>query len=180
MLTRRLYLIKINQPWFLVETHQNTYNLRVNISHWAQRITDFGEVQSTGQHIPMNTTFNWFWWGTTFGSTYPKWTQCWAMCMFCRSLFVLLCFFLCPLCCLFFFDIRILITPLLSSNSSCTSRKSIKHCVHWDVLSDPNVVPQQNQLNNIFVHWDTLTRRLYINKMSPHITYITNDTTEHL
>jgi hypothetical protein len=34
------------------------------------------------------------------------------MCMFCRSLFVLLYFFLWPLCCLFFFDKRILITPL--------------------------------------------------------------------
>ena len=31
---------------------------------------------------------------------------------FCRLLFVLLYFFLCPLCCLFFFDIRILITSL--------------------------------------------------------------------
>ena len=35
--------------------------------------------------------------------------------MFCRSLFVLLFFFL---CCPFFFDIRILIAPLVSSNSS--------------------------------------------------------------
>jgi hypothetical protein len=40
------------------------------------------------------------------------------MCMFCRSLFVLLYFFFWPLCCLFFFDIRILITSLVSSNSS--------------------------------------------------------------
>jgi hypothetical protein len=40
------------------------------------------------------------------------------MCMFCRSLFVLLYFFFWPLCCLFFFDIRILITPFVSSNSS--------------------------------------------------------------
>ena len=40
------------------------------------------------------------------------------MCMFCRSLFVLLYFFFWPLCFLFFFDIRILITPLVSSNSS--------------------------------------------------------------
>ena len=38
--------------------------------------------------------------------------------MFCRSLFVLLSFFIWPMCCLFFFDIRILITPLISSNSS--------------------------------------------------------------
>jgi len=34
------------------------------------------------------------------------------MCMFCRLLFVLLFFFFWPLCCLFFCDIRILITPL--------------------------------------------------------------------
>ena len=51
------------------------------------------------------------------------------MCMFCRSVFILLYFFfwpLCclffffwPLCCLFFFDIPVLlITPLVSSNSS--------------------------------------------------------------
>ena len=38
--------------------------------------------------------------------------------MFCRSLFVLLYFFFWPLYCLFFFDIRILIIPLVSSNSS--------------------------------------------------------------
>ena len=40
------------------------------------------------------------------------------MCMFCRSLSVLLYFFFWPLCYLFIFDIRILITPLVSSNSS--------------------------------------------------------------
>jgi hypothetical protein len=40
------------------------------------------------------------------------------MCMFCRSLFVLLYFFFWPLCCLFFSDIRILIAPFVSSNSS--------------------------------------------------------------
>jgi hypothetical protein len=34
------------------------------------------------------------------------------ICMFCRSLFVLLYFFFWSLCCLFFFDIRILITSL--------------------------------------------------------------------
>ena len=41
------------------------------------------------------------------------------MCMFCRSLFVLLHFYFWPLCCLFFFDIRVLITTLLSSTFSC-------------------------------------------------------------
>ena len=39
------------------------------------------------------------------------------ICMFCRSLFVLLSFFTWPLCCLFF-DLRILITSLVSSCSS--------------------------------------------------------------
>ena len=38
--------------------------------------------------------------------------------VFCRSLFVLLSFFCWPLCCLSFFDLRILITPLESLNSS--------------------------------------------------------------
>ena len=40
------------------------------------------------------------------------------ICIFCRPLFVLLFIFFWPLCCLFFFSIRILITPLVSSNSS--------------------------------------------------------------
>ena len=38
--------------------------------------------------------------------------------MFCISLFVRLSFFFWPLCCLFFFDLRIHIIPLASSNSS--------------------------------------------------------------
>ena len=45
------------------------------------------------------------------------------ICMFSRSLFVLLYFFFWPLCCLFFFDIRILIDPLVSSNSSIGALK---------------------------------------------------------
>jgi hypothetical protein len=46
--------------------------------------------------------------------------------MFCRSLLVLLYFFYWPLYCLFFFDIWILITPLVSSNSSCDTDISCK------------------------------------------------------
>ena len=38
--------------------------------------------------------------------------------MFCRSLFVLLFFYFWPLCCPSFFDLWIMITPLVSSNSS--------------------------------------------------------------
>ena len=51
--------------------------------------------------------------GFMWGSCYPIFS---FICMFCRSLFVLLSFFICPLCCLFFFDIRILITPLVSQS----------------------------------------------------------------
>ena len=40
------------------------------------------------------------------------------MCMFCRSLFVLLYFFYWPLCCLSYFDLRILIAPLVSLSVS--------------------------------------------------------------
>ena len=51
-----------------------------------------------------------------------QWGSCYSIfsfiCMFCRSLFVLLYCFFWPLCCMFFFDIRILIAPLVSSNSS--------------------------------------------------------------
>jgi hypothetical protein len=49
------------------------------------------------------------------------------ICMFRRSLFVLLYSFFWPLCCLFFFDIRFLIAPLVSSNSSY-----IDEYVSWD------------------------------------------------
>ena len=51
-----------------------------------------------------------------------QWGSCYStfsfICMLCRSLFVLLFFFFWPLCCLFFFDIQILIAPLVSSNFS--------------------------------------------------------------
>ena len=50
------------------------------------------------------------------------WGSCYSIfsfiCMFFRSLFVLLSFSFWPLCCLFFFYIRILIAALVSSNSS--------------------------------------------------------------
>jgi hypothetical protein len=45
------------------------------------------------------------------------------ICMFCWSLFVLNVLFLLAICCLFFFDIRILIAPLVSSSSFYTTVK---------------------------------------------------------
>ena len=73
-----------------------------------------------------------------------QWGSCYLIfsfiCMLCRSLFVLLYFFFWPLCCLFFFDIRILITPLVSSSSSCQLSLSV------------NEIRQNNGLKrNIFI-----------------------------
>ena len=58
-----------------------------------------------------------------------QWGSCYSIfsfiCMFCRSLFVILYFFFWPLLCLFFFDILIMIVPLVSSNSSITVIKFV-------------------------------------------------------
>jgi hypothetical protein len=66
--------------------------------------------------------------GTAYSSTAPEFTPVFSrvrvtrsvvLCvMFCRSLFDLLSFFFSPLCCLSFFYLKILITPLVSSISS--------------------------------------------------------------
>jgi hypothetical protein len=55
------------------------------------------------------------------GFVYPIFS---FICMFCRSLFVLLYFFFWSLYCLFFFDLRILTTPLISLSSSYSRNTS--------------------------------------------------------
>ena len=53
------------------------------------------------------------------------------MCMFCRLLFVLLFCFCWPLCCLFFFALRILITPLPSSIlNEYVDKAHIRHIIY--------------------------------------------------
>ena len=79
----------------------------------CQQITKMGATSGAGTAYPSGApqfTPNFQW-----GSQYSIFS---FMCMFCRSLFVLLSL-LWPLCCLSF-DLRILITPLVSSNSSYT------------------------------------------------------------
>ena len=60
-----------------------------------------------------------------------QWGSCYSifsfMCMFYKLLFVLLSFFVWSLCCLFFFDLRIMITPLISSRSSCCHTVYLRH-----------------------------------------------------
>ena len=71
------------------------------------------------------------------------------MCMFCRSLFVLLYFFFWPLYCLSFFDIRIMITPLVSSKSSMIYQWFIRvtSCRHVHIRATG--IRQLFQLSNI-------------------------------
>ena len=57
-----------------------------------------------------------------WGSSYSIFS---FMYMLCGSLFVLLYFFFWPLCCLFFFDLRILITPLVYFNHCVVCSSSI-------------------------------------------------------
>ena len=62
-------------------------------------------------------------------------------CMFCRSLFVLLYIFFWPLCCLLFFDIRILLTPLVSSNLS--------YIIWFDTIGlEPTIYPTRGDHTN--------------------------------
>jgi hypothetical protein len=69
-------------------------------------------------------------------------TRSFVLCVvFCRSLFVLVYLFFSPFCCLSFFDIQILITPLVFSNSSnikwiySTSQTSLGSIVTSSLLS---------------------------------------------
>ena len=59
-------------------------------------------------------------------------------------------FFLWPLCCLFFFDIRILITPLVSSNSSYNylCNQCLSPLMLWDRISTrARCTPSNKQTN---------------------------------
>jgi hypothetical protein len=69
---------------------------------------DITEITESGikHHQTKQTNTPGFWWGCV--------TQSLVLCV----CFVDRCFFIWPLCCLFFFTLQILITPLVSSNSS--------------------------------------------------------------
>jgi hypothetical protein len=72
------------------------------------------------------------------------------MCMFCTSLFLLLPFLFWSLCFLFFFDLRILITTLLSSNSSILTFEF--HLYHIETVKK-NVFPHTQTF--FFYHSET-------------------------
>jgi hypothetical protein len=83
--------------------------------------------------------------------------------MLCRSLFVLLYFFFWPLCCLFFFDIRILITPLVSSNTSCKMDSGVRlhgpntcYVIFWDIAHKHWIYMNRGYCNSFHLYlWQT-------------------------
>ena len=68
------------------------------------------------------------------------------MCMFCRSFFVLLTFLFWPLCCRFSFDLRILITPLVSSN--------------WTLLNDITSILEEYIILDLT--WQTCDEKMHV------------------
>ena len=101
-----------------------TNECTVGDRQWSYRFTRSGSVYPSGAQAFTPG----FLWGSCYSIFSFKCMFCRSLfllfpfvirfkCMFYRSLFVFLSFFLWPLCCLSF-DLRILITLLLSSNSS--------------------------------------------------------------
>jgi hypothetical protein len=105
----------------------------------------------------------------------------------CRSLFLLLFFFSWSLCFLFFFDIWILITPLVSSNSSCllaTLHRPLNSTIYcfyhinlWGFL-EPNRDFQCGTCTKKGTHLQTLILHIPFNRSHStcnlHVLYYTN------
>jgi len=121
----------------LVNGFNYNFNVASNISsdNFSCRFVQLGNVQLSLENV-CNRSFGLtvIWWGhglleqellTLPGLLSPspvcsgvRVTRSLVLCVCFRSLFVLLSFFFLPLCCLSVFDLRILITPLISLNSS--------------------------------------------------------------
>ena len=85
--------------------------------------------------------------------------------MFCWSLFVLLYFFVWPLCCLSFFDIRIGITPLISSNCSYLAKSvtlSKRGGIHYELRKYRNVTTTSYVVVFFGVQWVQLGWELIV------------------
>ena len=108
-----VHLLSHKLMWQCIKYRGLGYHNRFNTATFCNQINTPGAVSGAGTAYPS---------GAAEFTPGFKWCSCYStfrfLCMFCRSLFVLQYFFFCPLCCLFFFDIRILITPLVSLNSS--------------------------------------------------------------
>ena len=98
-----------------------------------------------------------------------QWGSCYSIfsfiCMFCRLLFVLLYFLFWPLCCLFSFDIRILIAPLVFANSS----------VYIHFFINTSLFPLLNVFASIFPCNLMVTRALHVPVLYSYIIHTTVD-----
>ena len=73
--------------------------------------------------------------------------------MLCWSLLVLLYLFFLPLCCLFFFDIQILITPLVSSNSFWNVTYNLLMSLVWFCFEGKASLGTHNWTRSYTLHW---------------------------
>jgi hypothetical protein len=85
------------------------------------------------------------------------------MCMFCRALFVLLYLFFWSLCCLFFFDIRILITHLVSLNS-CNNKKHLAFYIHSIAMLKSLQINNNRVLTEV-----SKVENLYFERFNPNL-----------
>ena len=116
--------------------------------------------------------------GTAYPSVAPEftlslqWGSCYSIfsfiCMLCRSLFVLLFIFFWPLCCLFFFNIRILITPLVSSSSSHST-----DTMHYSINPYYRNIGNQYATSLVYIYYDNAYLIKHIRPMMiPTVTII--------
>jgi hypothetical protein len=161
MLTNKYYLIRLVYKWHSPELNLIHWNLMVRNGNsdviqncwndacfWAFHTSEAGTAYPSG--APEITP----------GFNGVRVTLSVVLCvMFCRSLFVLSSFYFWPLCCLSF-DLRILITPLVSSNSS-----SVKFVSYFGFLTLHNK-------HNIRVMWKKIILHSLWNRLKRAFIYI--------
>ena len=105
LLTGEIQLAAVlNWSWLARSQLSNPYQFATRLTRRVSLVEP--ELPTLSEHLGLPQVFD------------PCYSIFSFICMFCRSLFVLFYYFIRPLCCLILFDIRILITPLVFSNSS--------------------------------------------------------------
>ena len=98
--TKHTYKTKDHSEYHILSSFMTYHRFETRLTRRMPQVEQ--ELLTFPVHLSSPQVF----WG---GSSYTIFS---CMCMFCRSLFVLLYFLFWPLCCLFFFYLRILITSL--------------------------------------------------------------------
>jgi hypothetical protein len=97
------------------------------------------------------------------------------ICMFCRSLFVLLCFLFWPLRCLFCFDIRIPIAPLVCSNSSYTFIFFIHPIRHIDERASELMLSTVTWASISAMSWPEQVFTWFVIRVTRRVIYVEQD-----